>query len=141
MSKLFSVWKKKFKNANGETIEKYYACPKTLRTVDTEELAMKISETSSLTPSDVLGCLRALSDKLEIYLTAGNNVKLDGIGTFGVGVTSDGFDDPKKINPKKVRASKVTYIADKKLINTIKKMKFSKEPKLPKGIVAKRSKK
>lgn len=141
MSKMFSVWKKKFKNEKGETIEKYFACPKTLRTVNTEELAERISGASSLTPADVLGCLRALSDEIKTSLNGGYNVKLDGIGTFGVGVTSEGFDDPKKINPKKVKATKVTYIADKKLTREIKEMKFTAEPKVPKGAVIKSSKK
>lgn len=141
MSKMFSVWKKKFKNEKGETIEKYFACPKTLRTVKTEELAERISGASSLTPADVLGCLRALSDEIKTSLNGGYNVKLDGIGTFGVGVTSEGFDDPKKINPKKVKATKVTYIADKKLTREIKEMKFTAEPKVPKGLVVKSSKK
>lgn len=141
MSKMFSVWKKKFKNEKGETIEKYFACPKTLRTVNTEELAERISGASSLTPADVLGCLRALSDEIKTSLNGGYNVKLDGIGTFGVGVTSEGFDDPKKINPKKVKATKVTYIADKKLTREIKEMKFTAEPKAPKGLVVKSSKK
>lgn len=137
MSKMFSIWKKKFRTSNGEIVEKYYACPKTLKTVNTEELSEKISGACSLTPADVLGCLRALSDEIKTSLTSGSNVKLDGIGTFGVGVTSDGFDDPKKINPKKVRATKVTYIADKKLTREIKEMKFTNEPKIPKGIVVK----
>lgn len=141
MSKMFSVWKKKFKNEKGETIEKYFACPKTLRTVKTEELAERISGASSLTPADVLGCLRALSDEIKTSLNEGCNVKLDGIGTFGVGVTSEGVDDPKKINPKKVKATKVTYIADKKLTREIKEMKFTAEPKAPKGLVVKSSKK
>ena len=141
MSKMFSIWKKKFKNEKGETIEKYFACPKTLRTVNTEELAERISGASSLTPADVLGCLRALSDEIKTSLNGGYNVKLDGIGTFGVGVTSEGFDDPKKINPKKVKATKVTYIADKKLTREIKEMKFTAEPKVPKGAVIKSSKK
>lgn len=141
MSKMFSIWKKKFKNEKGETIEKYFACPKTLRTVKTEELAERISGASSLTPADVLSCLRALSDEIKTSLNEGCNVKLDGIGTFGVGVTSEGFDDPKKINPKKVKATKVTYIADKKLTREIKEMKFTAEPKAPKGLVVKSSKK
>ncbi|MBP1646162.1 MAG: hypothetical protein H6Q16_1737 [Bacteroidetes bacterium] len=134
---MFSIWKKKFKNENGETVEKYFACPKTLRTVETEELSERISGACSLTQGDVLGCLKALSIEIKLSLLEGSNVKLDGIGTFGIGVTSEGVDDPKKINPKKVKATKVTYIADKKLTREIKEMKFTAEPKVPKGIVVK----
>lgn len=138
MSKMFSVWKKKYKNSNGEIEEKYYACSKTYSTTNTEELAERISQACSLTPGDVLGCLKALSGEMELTLTQGSNIKLDGIGTFGVGVTSEGFDDPKKINPKKVKATKVTYIADRKLTQKIREMKFSAKPEPPKGIVSKK---
>ncbi|NCC18913.1 MAG: hypothetical protein EOM29_08255 [Bacteroidia bacterium] len=141
MSKMFSIWKKKFKNENGETVEKYFACPKTLRTVKTEELSERISGSCSLTQADVLGCLKALSIEIKLSLLEGSNVKLDGIGTFGIGVTSEGVDDPKEINPKKVKATKITYRADRKLTRDVKDMKFTAEPKAPKGLVVKSSKK
>ncbi len=141
MSKTFSIWKKKFKTSTGEAVEKYYACPKTLRTVETEELSERISGACSLTQGDVLGCLKALSIEIKLSLLEGCNIKLDGIGTFGVGVTSEGFDDPKNINPKKVKATKITYKADRKLARDIKEMKFTAEPKIPKGAVVKSSRK
>ena len=68
----------------------------------------------------------------------GASVKLKGIGTFGVWVTSEGFDDAKDITAKKVKATKVTYKADRKLTQFIKEMKFETMPPLPKGLVEKK---
>jgi hypothetical protein len=66
------------------------------------------------------------------------SVKLKGIGVFGVWVTSKGYYKPKDINPKKVRASKVTFRPDRGLVKSIKEMKFDNMPKLPKGLVTKK---
>lgn len=140
MSRIFGIWKKKFKDSNGTVIEKYYACSKTNSIVDTEELAERISSSCSLTQADVLGCLKALSIEMKLSFNQGSNIKLDGIGTFGIGISSEGFDDPKKIDPKKVKATKITYKADRKLSKEIKEMKFVAEQKPPKGYIAKSAK-
>jgi len=39
---------------------------------------------------------------------------------------------------QKVKATKVTYIADRKLTQEIRGLKFSAEPESPKGIVSKK---
>lgn len=137
MSKIFSIWKRKFKDDKGNQVEKYYACPKTWKLVDQNQLAEEICQRSSLTEGDVLGVISALSGLMLEKLLQGESVKIKGIGTFGIWVTSEGFDDPKDINPKKVKATKVTFKADRKLTKAIKEMKFDNMPKPPKGLVTK----
>ncbi|MFV0500568.1 MAG: HU family DNA-binding protein [Bacteroidales bacterium] len=135
MSKTYSFWKKVFTDKNGEKQEKYYACPKTNNTITTEELADNISQATSLNAADVLSALRALSDQIVNGLQLGSNIKLDGIGTFGIGVSSPGYDKPEDINPREIKATKVCFIADKRLTKLIRTIKFVKQNKLPKGIV------
>jgi len=139
MGKKFGIWKRKFKNVEGQEVEKFYACPKTFMVFDENDLAEEISQRCSLTQSDVVGAVSALADILLEKLVMGAGVKLKGIGTFGVWVTSDGFDDPKDITAKKVNATKVTYKADRKLTQSIREMKFETMPALPKGLVEKKS--
>lgn len=138
MSKVFGIWKRKFKDAQGNEVEKYFACPKTLKVVDEEVLAREVSEMSSFTESDVLGMINALSNRLEFHLKQGSSVNLKKIGVFGVWITSEGFDSPKEINPKKVKASKITFKAARTLTRSIKEMKFDNMPKIPKGLVTKK---
>mgnify|MGYP000854508047 CR=1 FL=1 len=61
MSIIYKIWKKKFKNKNGEVQEKFYACKKTKRTLTTEEVCQQIAEASSLTEGDVMSALLGLS--------------------------------------------------------------------------------
>ncbi|NCC17465.1 MAG: hypothetical protein EOM29_00820 [Bacteroidia bacterium] len=138
MSKIFGTWKKKYKDAQGNVTEKYYACPRTTRVIDEDILAEEIAEMSSLTQGDVLSAISALSSRINAHLKKGASVKLKGIGVFGIWLTSEGYDNPKDINPKKVRASKVTFRPDRGLVKSIKEMKFDNMPKLPKGLVAKK---
>ncbi|MFA5541210.1 MAG: HU family DNA-binding protein [Bacteroidales bacterium] len=137
MSKIFGIWKRKFKDAEGNVVEKYYACPRTSRVVDEETLVREVSEMSSFSEPDVLGMVAALSNRIEYHLMQGENVNLKKIGVFGVWVTSEGYDDPKDINPKKVKATKVTFKAARSLTRAIKEMKFDNMRKPPKGLVTK----
>ena len=140
MGKSFSIWKKTFKNDEGEMVEKYYACTKTTKIVSTKMLAKRIAESSSLTPGDVLSCISSITNEIQETLTLGDNIKLDGIGTFGVAITSEGVDDPKDLNPKMVKATKVTFKADRELTRLIKGMSFSHFPKFSNAIVSKKKK-
>jgi len=140
MGKSFSIWKRTFKNKEGEMVEKYYACTKTTKIVSTKMLAKRIAESSSLTPGDVLSCISAITNEIQETLTLGDNIKLDGIGTFGVAITSDGVDDPKDLNPKMVRATKVSFKADRELTRLIKGMSFSHFPKFSNAIISKKKK-
>ncbi len=138
MGKKFDIWKRKFRDATGQVVEKFYACPKTFMVFDEDDLAEEISQRCSLTQSDVVGAVSALSDIIMEKLVMGASVKIKGIGTFGVWVTSDGFDDPKDITAKKVKATKVTYKADRKLTQAIREMKFETMNPAPMGFIGKR---
>lgn len=48
------------------------------------DLARAISAGCTITPADVAGVLSALASYMESELTAGNVVRLDGIGSFGI---------------------------------------------------------
>lgn len=61
MSYSYKVNKRKFKTSGGEVKEKYYACAKRYRLVDSKQLAKDISYKSALTPGDLLSALNALS--------------------------------------------------------------------------------
>ncbi|MDD2489050.1 MAG: hypothetical protein PHD62_06265 [Bacteroidales bacterium] len=95
---------------------------------------------SSLTPGDTYSTLIGLSALTKEMLRDGYKVKLDGIGVFGVAITCKGFSTEKELDPKKVKFSKVSYRADKALVQELKTMKYIKELPPPKGYVSKRIK-
>ena len=140
MSYHYGARKKKFKNKEGVFEEAYYAVSKSTRIVEIKELADLLAYRSSLTPGDIYSTLIGLSALTKEMLRDGYKVKLDGIGVFGVAITSKGFSTEKELDPKKVKFSKVSYRADKALVQELKTMKYVKELPPPKGYVSKRIK-
>ena len=122
---------------NGAKEEKYFAVPKTKGTLELEDIAKEISGRSIAKESSVIAVLKELSILLKRDLVNGYNIKFEGIGTFGVALTSEGFDKPEDITARDVEFSKVTYRPDSDLVRLLKDMKYTKEPPAPKGLVTK----
>ena len=89
MRRFYSVAPRKFKDANGDMVTKFFANSVSAEHYSSEDMARDISEASSLSKADVIGALRAFSEILEAKLKLGYNVKLERIGTFSLSVTSD----------------------------------------------------
>ena len=138
MAITYRIWKKKFKNKDGQDQEKFYACKKTNRTLSTEDVCQQISEASSLTEGDVMSALLGLSKITQRALTMGHNVNLEGIGTIGLSVTSAAMDSPKDISKVKVKAKRIPFRPDKSLKEILKTLRFSLEKAAPKGIVSRK---
>mgnify|MGYP003604029998 CR=1 FL=1 len=137
MSYRYRINKRSFKTKDGQTNVKYYACAKRFSKIPTSQLADDISARCSLTQGDILGSLSALSGVLYDYLSTGNSLKLDGIGTFSLSITSNPSDDPEKIDARSIKVGKVCFKADRKLSTKLKEIKFEKEPAPPKGAIIK----
>ena len=136
MSYYYRTRKKRYIK-NGVREEKYFAVPKTKGTLELEEIAKEIGGRSIAKESAVLAVLKELSNVMKRNLTNGYNIKFEGIGTFGVAITSEGFDKADDITAREVEYSKVTYRPDSDLVRILKDMKYTKEPPAPKGCVTK----
>ena len=135
MSYFFRPRKKIF-NQEGKVKEQYFAVAKPSQLATIEDLAEDISRRSHLRPSTILAVIMELSTSVNKRLCDGYNVNIEGMGTFGVAITSEGVDNPEDLKPKHVRFSKLTYRPDRKLVRALKEMKYSKEPAPPKGLVS-----
>lgn len=138
MAITYRIWKKKFKNKDGQVEEKFFACKKTNRTLSTQEVCEQISEASSLTEGDVMSALLGLSKVTQRALAMGHNVNLEGIGTIGLSVTSAAMDSPKDISKVKVKAKRITFRPDKRLKEILKTLRFALEKAAPKGLVSRK---
>lgn len=83
---------------------RYYPRVVNRHLVKTREISAEIQHACSLTETDVNAVLYALSNSLSGYLRRGDRVHLQGIGFFDVTLTC-----PETRDPKKTRASQVTY--------------------------------
>jgi len=77
---------------------KYFARAITLGTVETEELANIIQKNCSMKKSDVIAVLSELVEVMTDKLQESYAVKLNGFGTFKIGITSKGADDPTQFS-------------------------------------------
>lgn len=93
--------------------------------VDTEQLVHDIQQECSLTRSDVLSVLAALSDKLVDYLREGKSVYLEDIGYFKVNLQCN--REVTTIDDKgvgKVEFKSVSFRADGRLKKAMKRAKI-----------------
>ncbi|HBN04773.1 MAG TPA: hypothetical protein DD434_03150 [Bacteroidales bacterium] len=89
-------------------------------------MAREISESSSFTEADMVGALRGLSNIILTKLQLGYNVKLDGIGTFSLTLTSEGFDTEEECKPTRIKVRKIAFKADKRWRKNMVGLKFYK---------------
>ena len=111
----------------GEKTAKYYAVPVRSGEITTRQLAKDLTKISSLSEGDVHAALIGLSGLVEQYLQEGYSVRLDNLGLFTVSATSAGFDTPEECTPRRVKAKKICFRADKELKGNLKFVSFERE--------------
>jgi hypothetical protein len=75
-----------------------------------------------------VSALKAVSNVLEVRLKMGYNIKLDGIWTFSLTVTGEGYDTKRNVSLIRLRLEKLLLrlILDSKLRKQIIGIKFYK---------------
>ena len=100
----------------------YYVRQKsgTVRVMDVNKLANAIEANSSLTAGDVKHAIEAFVEQLRLSLTQGDKVKIDGLGTFHITLSSEGTEKEKDCTVRSIRKVNVRFVADKalQLVNT-----------------------
>ncbi|WP_243350227.1 HU family DNA-binding protein [Parabacteroides sp. FAFU027] len=111
----------------GEKKAKYYAIPVRSGEIDTRRLAKELSERCTLTETDVRATLIGLVEIMEEYLHQGYSIRLEDLGRFTVSVTSDGHETPDECTPKRVKAKKICFMADKRLKENLRRVEFARK--------------
>jgi len=113
----------------GDKIAKYHAVPIYSGEITSRQLASDLARRSSLSEGDVLSTLIGLSGLVETYLHEGHTVRLEGLGLLSVSASSLGFDTPEECTPRRVKAKKICFRADKSLKTKLKFIRFEQEKK------------
>ena len=82
---------------------KWFPYPVNTGTIETDELARIVQRNCSAKRSDVMAVLIELSEVIQQLLLDSHRVRLDGIGSLMVGISSDPSDMPEDFNRKKIR--------------------------------------
>ena len=88
-----------------------------VRVMDIDTMATAIESKSALTAGDVKHTIEAFVEQLRASLTQGDKVKIDGLGTFHITLTSDGTELMKECTVRSIRRVNVRFVADKALKN------------------------
>ena len=90
----------------------YYVRQKsgTVRVMDVNKLADAIEANSSLTAGDVKHSIEAFVEQLRLSLTQGDKVKIDGLGTFHITLSSEGTEKEKDCTVRSIRRVNVRFV-------------------------------
>jgi len=110
----------------GENTPRYYPVLTKRRTANLREVMELISERSAFSRADVIGVVESLIHLIPELLQGGNNVKLDGLGTFSVHARSDGRDHAEEVTLRDIKELKISFLPDKQIKKQMKSTKFTK---------------
>ena len=93
---------------------KWYPRSFTAGTYDTEDVAERLSEMSTVSKGDTYAVLMGLGEVLGSMMELGNSVKLDGLGTFYLvgNANGQGVDTPEEVSPEQFRKVTVAFIPE-----------------------------
>ena len=103
---------------------KYYVSTQSAGEVTLETLSEAISEKCTLTDTDVLAVLSALTKEMKAHLMDGKIVRFGSFGSFQLALNSSGVDKPEETSKHQVKAAKVRFRPGLKIQESLKVLKF-----------------
>lgn len=98
------------------------------RTLCTREVIEELTNECTLTPADIIGVLEALSGCVAKHLAEGNSVHLDGLGVFGISLTTKKNADISRSESMEVTLKRITFKAEKQLKEKLTTCRFRADP-------------
>ena len=89
------------KNEDSKAYGKWYARTVINQSVNIEELALKMQDNCTVKRADILAVLSELGPTMTEVLQDSKSVKIPYLGTFKLGISSEGADTPEKFNVRK----------------------------------------
>ena len=96
-------------NRSGATNGKFYARTAYRDTVTIKDLAKKMQANCTVKHSDIVAVLTELSEVMKDELQSGNRVKIDGLGTFKVGLSSKGAESANEFTAANIKNSHIIF--------------------------------
>lgn len=130
MSLIYLVRRKLFSH-KGNMKSLYYAVQRKIQKrggKNERDIAKYLALRSGFNEGEILGILTELPKIIEKTLEGGESATITGLGSFHVAITSDGHEHPDDIMPHDVRLSKVYFVADRNMVDRLKRMKFVRYP-------------
>lgn len=111
---------------------RYHARPVSFETVNTEKLAYRIHERSTLRVSDIMATLEELKKEVANCLLEGKKVHVEGLGFFQVTLScEEEIRDPKEKRVHRVKLKAIKFKADRELKGELCGMEFHRSKYRP----------
>lgn len=95
---------------------KWYARPQYQETVTERDLAAEIEKKTTVHTADILAVLQALSEQIAEELRDSKRVRLTGLGTFKVGISTRPADTPEKFSAREnIKSAHVIFQPETKI--------------------------
>ncbi|MBG6132519.1 putative histone-like DNA-binding protein [Aquimarina sp. EL_43] len=108
-------------------IPKHYALVVSSGVTDIDQLSQLVSDGSTVTRADVYAVIVRLVTTIQNELSQGRTVRLGKLGSFSLGVNSEGVDTPEEVTPSLIKRTKIRYRPSIELSNMLKTLRFKKK--------------
>lgn len=88
---------------------KWYGRAVVLGTVSTKDLAEELSHSTTLTRADIMAVLAELSEAMRRHLLGSQQVSLDGLGSFRVGLVCKSADTESEFTANNIKGYRIVY--------------------------------
>lgn len=122
--KFKSIERKNIQNPTAKP--KHYALAIASGKTDLDGLAALISDGSTVRQGDVYAVLIGLVNAISLELAAGRTVNMGKLGSFSIGISSEGVEEEKEVTSSLIKGSKIRYRPSTELKNVLKTLHYQK---------------
>lgn len=109
---------------------RFYPAPAYISEVGIDQLASEISESTTLTPTEVIGVIRSLLATVPKYMMLGYKVRLEKFGIFKIGLKTaavcKGYEKAADVSANDIDSVKVLFTPDVMVSEKLKKPEYVK---------------
>ena len=109
---------------------RFYPAPAYISEVGINQLASEISESTTLTPTEVIGVIRSLLTTIPRYMLLGYKVRLESFGIFKLGLKTaascKGYEKAIEVTTNDVAGVKVMFTPDVMIAEKLAKPSYVK---------------
>lgn len=115
------------KNIQDPTLRpKHYALAVTAGRTDLDGLAALISDGSTVRQGDVYAVLIGMVNAISLELAAGRTVNMGKLGSFSIGISSEGVEEAKEVTSSVIKGAKIRYRPLAELKDVLKTLHYQK---------------
>lgn len=107
------------KMTGSKNFNKWYASAVHMGTVSTEDLCEEISHSTTVTEADIRAVFAELKGRLSYHFKIGQIVKIDGLGTFSVGLRSQLVEKAEDLDASKIKGYHIIFRPESQVVGRV----------------------